>query len=73
MVAHSLGNIQLLYCVQRVFGTEILSRIKSLVSIAAPWAGSPQVSHVLLRMHGACTAHARRMHGAGTAGDVLWG
>ena len=43
LVAHSLGNIQLLYCVQRVFGTEILSRIKSLVSIAAPWAGSPQV------------------------------
>ena len=42
LAAHSLGNLQLLYCFQRVFGTEILSRIKSLVSIAAPWAGSPQ-------------------------------
>ena len=47
LAAHSLGNIQLLYCVQRVFGTEILSRIKSLVSIAAPWGGSPQVLRVM--------------------------
>ena len=47
LVAHSLGNLQLLYCMQNVFGTETISKIKSLVSIAAPWAGSPQVVRVL--------------------------
>ena len=48
VVAHSLGNLQILYCLQRVFGAETTSKIKSLVSLAAPFAGSPQVMRVLL-------------------------
>ena len=42
VVAHSLGNVQILYCMQRVFGVETTSKIRSLVSIAAPYrrAGS---------------------------------
>ena len=40
LVAHSLGNLQILHCIQRVFGLETTSKIKALVSIAAPWAGA---------------------------------
>ena len=47
VVAHSLGNIQILYCMQKIFGVETTSKIKSLVSIAAPWSGSPKTVRVL--------------------------
>ena len=47
IVAHSLGNLQLLYCMQKVYDAETTSLIKGLVSIAAPFAGSPQVLRVL--------------------------
>ena len=47
LVAHSLGNIQILYCMQRVFGVETTSKIKALVSIAAPYAGAPKSLRVL--------------------------
>ena len=47
VVAHSLGNLQFLYCLQRVFGLETTSKVKALISIAAPWAGSPKVARVL--------------------------
>lgn len=47
LVAHSLGNLQLLYCFQKVFGVETTAKVRSLVSIAAPWAGAPQVVRVL--------------------------
>jgi hypothetical protein len=43
LVEHSLGNLQLLHCLNNVFGHETLSKIKSLMAIAAPLAGSPQV------------------------------
>jgi hypothetical protein len=47
LVAHSLGNLQLLYCIQNVFGMETTSKIKALVSLAAPWAGAPAVTRVI--------------------------
>jgi pimeloyl-ACP methyl ester carboxylesterase len=43
LVGHSLGNLQLLHCLNNVFGRETLSKVKALVAIAAPLAGSPQV------------------------------
>ena len=46
LVVHSLGNLQLLYCMQRVYNVETLTRIRSLVSIAPPWTGSPKVVQV---------------------------
>jgi pimeloyl-ACP methyl ester carboxylesterase len=48
LVAHSLGNLQILHCIQRVFGMETISKIKALVSIAAPWAGAPKAARVLV-------------------------
>ena len=47
VVAHSLGNLQILYCMQKVFSVETTSRIRSLVSIAAPWSGAPKSMRVL--------------------------
>ena len=48
VVSHSLGNLQIVHCMQRVFGPETTSKIRALVSIAAPYAGSPKVARVVL-------------------------
>jgi len=48
VVGHSLGNLQILYCIQKVFGPETTSLMRALVAIAPPFAGSPQVARVLL-------------------------
>ena len=60
VVAHSLGNVQILYCMQRVFDMATISRIKALVSIAAPWAGAPKSMRVLFSGDEMVSQYARR-------------
>ena len=47
VVAHSLGNLQIHYCMQKVFSTRTLAKVRALVPIGAPFAGAPQVVRVL--------------------------
>ena len=47
LAAHSLGNLQLVHCLNRVFSAETLAKVKALVAIAPPFGGSPQVARVL--------------------------